>query len=482
MNKNIAFLVLVLIFSSRGYAQSCNCASNFDWVKKTFEQNDAGFRYAIDTKGEQAYKSHNEAFLKKVKGEKDFNKCAALLYEWLTFFRAGHISIRINEKMQAAPAAPGAKSITNAAMLTVDVAAFEKYLDSKTTADYEGIWESAPYKVGIRKEGDAYTGFIIESATDTWTKGQVKLKITVSAEASHAVYYLRDHSRQETDVVEMTGKNHLKVGAMNLVRLAPKLEDDPEVTAYLKLLYAAKPYLEQVNSTTLLLRIPSFKQEAKHDIDSVLTANRSKILSTENLIIDITNGTGGSDGSYEELLPYLYTNPIRTLGVEYLSTELNNQRMQDFINKPEYGFDEKGKQWAKVSFEKLEKQRGKFVNLDEEGVGITKFDTIYPFPAHVGIVINNGNGSTDEQFLLAAKQSRKVKLFGATTFGVLDISNMYFVESPCKEFTLGYALSRSKRIPGMTIDGKGIQPDYYLDASIPKYKWVGYVSEVLNGK
>jgi hypothetical protein len=34
----------------------------------------------------------------------------------------------------------------------------------------------------------------------------------------------------------------------------------------------------------------------------------------------------------------------------------------------------------------------------------------------------------------------------------------------------------------MTIDGKGIQPDYYLDESIPKYKWVGYVTEVLNGK
>lgn len=482
MNKNIAFIVLAFIFSNVGYAQSCNCASNFDWVKKTFEQNDAGFKYVIDTKGEQAYNNHNQAFGKKVKAEKDFNKCAALLYDWLTFFRSGHISIRVNEKMQATNTAPATKQIPNAEILAVAIPEFEKYLDSKTTTDFEGIWDSSPYKVGIRKEGDHYIGFIIESAADTWKPGQVKLKITTSGGVSHAVYYLRDHSRQETDVIELTGKNHLKVGAMNLVRLTPKLEDEPEVIAYLKLLYAAKPYLEQLNSTTLLLRIPSFKQGAKKDIDSLLAANRAKLLSTENLIIDIANGTGGSDGSYEELIPYLYTNPIRTLGVEYLSTQLNNQRMQDFINKPEYGFDEKGKQWAKESFEKLEQQRGKFVNLNEEEVSITKFDSIYPFPKHVGIIINNGNGSTDEQFLLAAKQSRKVKLFGVTTFGVLDISNMYFVEAPCKEFTLGYALSRSKRIPGMTIDGKGIQPDYYLDPSIPKYKWVGYVNEVLNGK
>jgi hypothetical protein len=434
MNRNISFLVLMLIFSNRSSAQSCNCTSNFEWVKRTFEQNDAGFKYVIDTKGEQAYKSHNQAFLKRVKGEQDFNKCSALLYEWMTFFRAGHISIRINEKTQAATPGPAAKPMPNAATLTVDVPEFEKYLDNKTSADYEGIWESAPYKVGIRKEGNSYIGFIMESGADTWTKGQVKLKITTSGDTNHGVYYMRDHSMQETDVVELTGKNHLKVGAMNLVRLAPKM--------------AAKPYLEQLNSTTLLLRIPSFKQSAKKDIDSVLAVNRAKLLSTENLIIDITNGTGGSDGSYEELLPYLFTNPIRILGVEYLSTQLNNQRMQDFINKPEYGFDDKGKQWAKESFEKLEKQQGRFVNLNKDIVSITKLDTVYPFPRNVGIIVNNGNGSTNEQFLLEAKQSRKVKLFGATTFGVLDISNMYFVESPCKEFTLGYALSRSKRIPG----------------------------------
>jgi C-terminal processing protease CtpA/Prc len=108
-------------------------------------------------------------------------------------------------------------------------------------------------------------------------------------------------------------------------------------------------------------------------------------------------------------------------------------------------------------------------------------DTVYSYPENVGIIINEANGSTAEQFLLEAKQSRKVKLFGVTTFGVLDISNMYFVDSPCKEFQLGYSLSRSMRIPDFTIDEKGIQPDYYLDRTIPPYEWTDFVNKILNG-
>jgi hypothetical protein len=78
---------------------------------------------------------------------------------------------------------------------------------------------------------------------------------------------------------------------------------------------------------------------------------------------------------------------------------------------------------------------------------------------------------------LAAKQSKKVKLFGTITLGLLDISNIYSVKSPCNEFELYYSLSRSMRIPEMTIDNKGIQPDYYIDKSVPKYKWIDFVNE-----
>lgn len=483
MTKLYLTLIFALLMLSITSAQDCNCISNYEWVKKTFEENDAGFEYALKAKGEQAYAAHNKRMMEKAKKAKTLAECAPILYEWLTFFRTGHIAIRLKNQYQPANnAAATQNEYPDWEAYTVDTAEFKDYLNGKTEIDYEGIWETEPYTIGIKKQDNAYIGFIIESGAETWTKGQVKLRFTFDGAIAQSVFYMRDHSAMESEKVSLIGKNHIQIGDFYLSRLYPKVEDEAQYTQFFRMLESNSPYMERLNETTLYLRIPSFLETQKQAIDSVIEANRELILSTENLIIDIRNGTGGSDNSYEELIPLLYTNPIREVGTEYLSTSLNNQRMLDFINNPEYGFNEEDKMWAKTGFEKLSNHLGEFVNLDTSNVSIIRYDTVYPYPKNVGIIINQQNGSTDEQFLLAAKQSRKVKLFGTTTFGVLDVSNMYFVLSPCGEFELGYSLSRSMRIPEFCIDGKGIQPDYYLDKGIPEYQWTQYVNSILNGR
>lgn len=482
-------LTLLLLFSflSNGLqAQNCNCLTNFEWVKKTIEENDAGFAYAIESKGEQAYASHNELFLEKVKSIEDPTACQQTLRDWLAFFRSGHISIR---GFQQGNSVGQNVSISDQDIinqfkdwekLEIDIETFKSYLNSKQEHDFEGIWESPPYKIGIKKEGDAYQGFIMEADGVYWTKGQIKLRIEQAEGKISSTYYMRDHSARNFDQVELLGENYLQMGFITLHRSVPQLEGDPKYDQYFKAMSTNMPYFEVLDNHTTYLRIPSFSGSEKKVIDSVILNNRNKILETQNLIIDLRNNGGGSDASFEKLLPILYTNPIRTVGVEFLSTPLNNQRMLDFINDPSYGFDESGKQWAKESYELLSKKLGQFVSLNETRIRTAEYDTIYQNPQNIGILIHANNGSTTEQFLLAAKQSKKVKLFGTTTVGVLDISNMYFVKSPCAEFELGYSLSKSMRIPEMTIDDKGIQPDFYLDKSIPNYEWVDFVKSTLD--
>jgi C-terminal processing protease CtpA/Prc len=272
----------------------------------------------------------------------------------------------------------------------------------------------------------------------------------------------------------------MQIGAFTLTRVNPDKKDSKNTINYLELLNAQGPMFQQYSENTLVLRIPSFAYENKRSIDSVINANHDKITKTRNLVIDIRNNGGGSDNSYAQIIPYLYTNPIRIIGLEMLSTPLNNQRMEEFLKYPDISSEKK--KAIKENLKTLNDNLGKFVNLNDQKVYVQTLDTVYNYPKNVAILINRANGSTSEQFLLAAKQSTKTKLFGTTTMGVLDISNMHFVTSPCGKIEMGYCLSKSYRIPEMAIDDKGIQPDYYLDDTIPDEDWVEYAEQTFSVK
>ncbi len=474
--------LFLLLFPFFLHAQACNCESNFNWVKKTFEENDAGFAYILEVKGQADYEKHNSFYKEKVKNIADKGKCMETLYGWLTFFRSGHIAINPMSSMNNSGEEKESskkeimKAFKDWEKMEVDVDEFRKYLEAQENPGYEGIYRSGQYLIGVKKVEQEYIGFIIEADGVYWTEGQVKMRIKADGSV---VYYMRDHSGRNFDQAEWIGKNYLKMGFISLTRELPKWPVDPKVETYFKSMSTNVPLFETLDEQTVLLRIPTFSGTEKDVIDSVILANKEKILQTENFIIDIRNNGGGSDRSYAELLPIMYTNPMRGIGVAFRSTPLNNQRMLDFINIPEYEFSEEEKEWAQVSYDTLSKHLGEFVNLDTTIVAETTYDTIYPFPKNIAILINENNGSTAEQFLLDSKQSRKVKLYGKTTAGVLDVANMLFVKSPCQEFELGYCLSKSYRIPHMAIDEKGIQPDFYLDEEIRDHEWVEHVTRLL---
>ncbi|WP_282079900.1 S41 family peptidase [Aquimarina algiphila] len=477
--KKLSFLFVFI--TSFGFSQQCSCEDNFNWLKKTFEENDAGFSYALEQKGENAYKTHNTKTLNSVKGIKQKEECISVLNNWLLFFRSGHLIIQGNGGQENQTEEEIIKRFSTWEKYKIEEATFEKYISKLNKPGYEGIWESKPYKIGVIKTEKDYVGFILEADGIYWRKNQVKFRIKNTKDnKKEATFYMRNHSVRNFTEVELLGNNHLKIGSITLKRLKPNFEVDKTIEEHYSLIKTPTPLIKELSHNTILFRIPSFSHSNKKSIDSLILANHDKLTSKKNLIIDIRNNGGGSDISYEKIIPYLYTNPIRTVGVKLLSTPLNNSRMEKFMKDPNWS--DKDKKWAKESLEKLNKNMGEFVNLNDNIVKTKKLDTIYSFPQNVAILINKGNGSTAEQFLLAAKQSKKVKLFGTTTVGVLDISNMHLVDFPCKDLKLGYSISKSMRIPEMTIDDKGIQPDYYIHKSIPDHKWIQYTQQILEAK
>lgn len=234
-----------------------------------------------------------------------------------------------------------------------------------------------------------------------------------------------------------------------------------------------KSYFKKINDETNLIHIGSFNHVYKKMIDSVISANYAAITSTKYLLIDLRGNHGGSDVSYKELIPFIYTNPIEVIGMSKLSTPDNIEKYNIAANDDIYSAD--SREYARKIAEKLKAIPGQFLEGEIETVRLKE---ILPYPALVGIVVNKICGSTTEQFLLAAKQSKKTVLFGENSAGILDYANMHFLDFPCYNWRLGYATSRSMRLPKTPVDNIGISPDIHLTED--NHDWVSYAASYIS--
>ncbi|HRO99803.1 MAG TPA: S41 family peptidase [Flavobacteriales bacterium] len=486
----LVLLPLGWLLAIATHAQPCNCPATFDWMVTTFEQNDAGFQLVLDRKGQAAYAEHTQALRARADSASGLVACTQVLDGWLRWFRKGHIGISPTEQAQQAEegaATPAATKIHPAGRtVKLTEAELVKRLERAGHARHplEGVWTMGAYRVGIVRQSKDSTRFdavILASENANWKPGMVKVELQQQAVGRYAgTFYMGDHSPEPVEALLMGTTGGLLKMRNIWVRQVPAAALSRAEQVQLRAMDAERPFLERLNERTVYLCIPSFAFEQKRSIDSVLAANDALIRSSENLIIDIRNGTGGSDASYGGLIPYLYTGPMRTVGVKLRATELNAAGYAEYADM--FGRDSENGRWCMDVATRMRAALGSWLELDEQPWSVDSSHTALPFPQRVGILCNEGNGSTDEQFLLEARTSAKVKLFGRPTFGALDVSNMRRVNSPDGCYQLGYTMRLSHRLPHMPVDVMGIQPDHYLDEGIPEMDWVGYVQGVLEGR
>jgi hypothetical protein len=489
MNRtSLQFLLCFLLasaMSTNAVSQPCNCAENFEWMKKTFEENDAGFSYVLKQKGVESYSNWNHIMKAKIEGIKDYVECRKQLNLWLSYFRRGHIGVSFTDsiyklvdsvqlrKLQTQPP-PSAETIQNHERVNIDEEEFRNYLKTSGSISFEGIWKSPPYLIGIKKTGESYTGFVIDAPGTPWKKQQVKIKIFPTPQGFKGTNYFRDFSKADSVNVDTTwfGSSMMSVGPMTWERVYPLSKDSTVSREFITALSSDRPFIRNISPGVLYLRIPGFAIAQKKWIDSILNANHKLIVQSRHLVIDVRQNGGGADASYAGLLKYLYTDPIISISAELLSTPLNNASLLDVSENNGFNIEDRAR--FRSEYETLSAHPGEFV-VRGDRVSTLRLDRVFQNPRKVSILINNGCASSTEEFLLAARQSRKVKLYGASTFGSLDMSNMNAVSSPTNEFELAYATSRSLRIPQLPIDGAGVQPDIFIPQSVPQSKWLSYV-------
>lgn len=211
-----------------------------------------------------------------------------------------------------------------------------------------------------------------------------------------------------------------------------------------------------LNDSTLFIRIPSFSEYRQRFIDSIFNHFYDRLTNTPNLIIDLRGNGGGTDLAFQSILPFIYTHPFYTKGVEELASEGNIAEYEKALatGNVKKGYEEQ----LKRQIEDMIKVKGDFyIRTPDRWI---KYNTMYAYPKRVGIIINGGVASSGEHFLLYAKNSTKCMLFGAEpTAGVLDYSSAYSLELPSGYGKLSFPTSRSRRLPEYPIDHIGIAPD-----------------------
>ena len=168
---------------------------------------------------------------------------------------------------------------------------------------------------------------------------------------------------------------------------------------------------------------------------------------------------------YEPLEPLIYTRPTVNIGMELRATTDNiklRQAVADSLRKEAPDQTRELERLNRIMRANL----GKYVNPDARPFDIARRDAVLPFPKRVAVLID-GAGSTGEQFLLLARQSRKVTLFGQrNSAGVLDFANVVSMPSPSGRHSLQWATSRSLRLPEDPVDPDGIPPDIRIPDSV----------------
>lgn len=229
---------------------------------------------------------------------------------------------------------------------------------------------------------------------------------------------------------------------------------------------ARTPTLTLLSPKTALLTVPSFADEYREPLARLLAANRAALHSRRLWIIDVRHNGGGSDSTFEPLLPWLLRNETVNVGADWLVTPANIEAHHRVCAVVSPGSKE-CEAFVARSVERMRNAAPGSLVPQEDGDAVRYMQPAKReprSPAHVAILIDRGCASTCEEFVLAVRQSSSVKLLGRPTSGSLDYSNLRPHDLPSGERRLWYATSRSQRLPDMPVDIVGIQPDIYLPA------------------
>lgn len=443
-------------------AAPCSCRADLDSLAARIERNYVAWPIEyLGTPRVNRFRALVDELRGRADGAEDAD-CIGLLRELTGWFHDGHLFV-----FELPTVSPDSAALLAAAAETrpVSEAALRARLQRLGGAadPIEGIWYARGYRMAVVPDGapDRFVGVVLRADSALWQPGQVKARFERQAVGLYrTVFFADDHSRRHLDArifrnlllqtTPVTWGREFPLAPGEAGTLDP---DDP-----------ARPTLRLVQDDAVVVSVPSHDPSYRAVLQELVIRHRSALDGRPLLVVDIRGDLGGGSQTTDALLPWLVSREMRpAIGPSGLSMVVSSP---DNIRYFQRG-------WNPDSVrERMSAAPGQLMPLmRDEQLGMPfPNDIVAANPVRVGLLMDRGVASAGEAFVLQARRSTKVTLFGERTSGMIDYQSVNVVRLACRDrgILFGYPMiAASATLPKDGINATGIVPDVPIDPNHP---------------
>lgn len=419
-------ILTIFIFSTTFslFGQDCDCRFELSYIIKYYEDNNPAYQKIKSTaKDNTKYEIEKAKLLRQAKQEKSLANCIILLDRYVNLLRDHHSDIGYNLKRidlstpELISSFKASEKYQQFIKIPIDTLELKSYFKKKVFSDIEGVYSDGGKIVfGIVKNTNRKNGYqgIVLQQNKLLEVGHVLLELTQKSKTVFDVNYnvgllgfnfdhIFKRLKIENGQIPNFGFSKVPVGSRSSNKA-----------------YEFKALTDSVN----YLRLSDFDSKLTQQLNNFYSDIDKEIQSKPNLIIDLRNNGGGSESSYLNLLPYVYTRPLKIdPALVWVSPE-NIRRYEESAGNKE--LIERMKQSKPFTFIP-------YVTIGENTWTI---DSLTVYPKKVVLLFDKGTASAAEGMITYFMQSDKVITVGENSGGYIGYGNVMSTTTPCEKFRI----------------------------------------------
>jgi hypothetical protein len=505
MNANIFFLSVIILMSfsqtlsSQNKDTICNCKVMFEYVKEKIKINYMDYSFKIKGKKKEfdeltAEIDRNLTSIDNlVDTPSSSGRCFQYLSQWVSFFNDLHLFIVPNYTLleKLGKNNENVRESFFAYHEKVKIPPSDFYSILKNSKDpLEGFWILKDHYYGdqiygIIKDSMKYIGFQLKQSA-TWKPGMARFIIDHKPKKNKETktWFLKNNHLSMITQHHQINDTLFSIDRVGYF-IRKKIENENEYKSIINKKAEISPYTYQaIDSSSekiehLILKFPSFSN--RKIADSLITLWTPMINKANHLIIDIRGNMGGGIDSFEKLMPFIYTQPIKlddgyifsspgllkAYKLEIEEMLKSNPNIANSKSSIRFNYI-----WGVEAVKQMEKYPNKWITYSKDSLIV--LNNVEPLPKKVSVICDETSASAAELFLLRAKQSSKVKIFGQPSHGGIKLIALTLLpDSPCSLFRLYVPGAKVGRWVSNPKTPERLQPDVVIPYQ--ESDWIKYV-------